>query len=164
MAEHYLNGLRAIRPHGPYLLGGYSFGAVLAYEIAQRLRSKGEDVPLLFMLDPPGKARETVLRPSLRLELRRHGSELRLSARADHWINLTATIKDRINGRISPIAKTLRKIRWKFHLKAGLIVLRSSQSLYLRRIRQDAPSLSPTTIFRPGYDTKIQRRSLPITL
>ena len=36
--------------HGPYHLCGYSFGAVVAYEVATRLKRNGEDVrvsPLL---------------------------------------------------------------------------------------------------------------------
>jgi thioesterase domain-containing protein len=41
---------------GPCVLGGWSFGATAAYEIAQRLCANGADVPLLVMLDapPPG--------------------------------------------------------------------------------------------------------------
>jgi thioesterase domain-containing protein len=155
MAEHYLAGVRAIRPHGPYLIGGYSFGAVLAYEIAQRLRSKGEEVSLLFMLDPPGKSREKVVRPPLRLELRRHGRELeRLGARQalDY---LLPRVKDHINGRISPIIKILRKIRWKSHLAAGRIMPAALRSPYildvymhaLRRYRPQ-PYSGPATISR----------------
>ena len=54
IANHYLDELRTVRSRGPYLLGGYSFGAVLAYEIAHQLKREGEEVSLLFMLDPPG--------------------------------------------------------------------------------------------------------------
>src|SRR5207248_3040267 len=32
IAEYYLEALRRVQPHGPYLLGGYSFGGVAAYE------------------------------------------------------------------------------------------------------------------------------------
>jgi thioesterase domain-containing protein len=51
MADLYLSELRAARPKGPYVLGGYSGGGVVAYEIAQRLLAAGEDVPLLVLLD-----------------------------------------------------------------------------------------------------------------
>jgi amino acid adenylation domain-containing protein len=55
MAERYLAALRATQPHGPYLLAGRCNGATVAYEMAQRLRAEGEDVPLLAALDsdPP---------------------------------------------------------------------------------------------------------------
>jgi amino acid adenylation domain-containing protein len=51
LAGAYLDLIRAQQPHGPYYLGGYSIGGVLAYEVAQRLQSLGEEVRLLVMLD-----------------------------------------------------------------------------------------------------------------
>ena len=55
MAERYLEKVRSVRPHGPYLLAGRCNGATVAYEMAQRLRAAGEEVPLLVALDsdPP---------------------------------------------------------------------------------------------------------------
>jgi thioesterase domain-containing protein len=49
MAAAYIESIRRVRPHGPYLLGGYSGGGVVAYEMAQRLRADGEDVILTFL-------------------------------------------------------------------------------------------------------------------
>jgi thioesterase domain-containing protein len=56
MAERYLRAVREVQPHGPYLLAGRCNGATVAYEMAQRLRAAGEEVPLLVVLDssPPG--------------------------------------------------------------------------------------------------------------
>ena len=56
MAERYLRAVRAVQPHGPYLLAGRCNGATVAFEMAQRLRAEGEEVPLLAALDsdPPG--------------------------------------------------------------------------------------------------------------
>jgi acyl transferase domain-containing protein/thioesterase domain-containing protein len=51
MAEAYLEEIRIAEPHGPYLLGGYSGGGVVAYEAAQRLRAAGAEVPLLVLFD-----------------------------------------------------------------------------------------------------------------
>lgn len=51
MAASYIAEIQAIRPQGPYLLGGYSFGAMVALEMAQQLRAKGQDVALLAILD-----------------------------------------------------------------------------------------------------------------
>jgi amino acid adenylation domain-containing protein len=61
MAERYLEKVRSVRPHGPYLLAGRCNGATVAYEMAQRLRAAGEEVPLLISLDsepPPAGPRE----------------------------------------------------------------------------------------------------------
>lgn len=54
LAATYLQDLRTLQPHGPYLLGGSSFGGVLAYEMAHQLRGRGEEVAVLAMLDAPG--------------------------------------------------------------------------------------------------------------
>ncbi|MES2889469.1 MAG: amino acid adenylation domain-containing protein [Pseudomonadota bacterium] len=51
LAGAYLDALRAHTPRGPYVLGGLSFGGVVAYEMAQRLRAEGEPVPLLALID-----------------------------------------------------------------------------------------------------------------
>jgi polyketide synthase 13 len=49
--DEYLPLLRELQPHGPYVLGGWSFGGALAYEVAKRLRAEGEEVALLALLD-----------------------------------------------------------------------------------------------------------------
>ncbi|HEY6728109.1 MAG TPA: beta-ketoacyl synthase N-terminal-like domain-containing protein [Polyangiaceae bacterium] len=51
LAEHYIQEVRSIRPHGPYLLGGYSGGGVVAFEMARRLTAAGESVSFLGFID-----------------------------------------------------------------------------------------------------------------
>ena len=51
MAETYIKAVRKITPHGPYLLAGYSFGGLVAYEMARQLVLAGEEVAMLAMLD-----------------------------------------------------------------------------------------------------------------
>ena len=51
MAEQFIREIRLVQPHGPYQLSGYSFGGIIAYEIAQQLRKAGEDVPVLVLFD-----------------------------------------------------------------------------------------------------------------
>jgi thioesterase domain-containing protein/SAM-dependent methyltransferase/acyl carrier protein len=53
MAAHYIEAMQAIQPQGPYLLGGWSFGAHVAVEMAQQLQQKGQNVALLAVLDTP---------------------------------------------------------------------------------------------------------------
>lgn len=50
-ADCYLELIREIQPHGPYRLGGWSFGGCLAYETARRLTAAGERVDLVFLID-----------------------------------------------------------------------------------------------------------------
>lgn len=53
MAQQYLTALRGIQPEGPYLLGGASFGGLVAFEMAQQLRALNQTVDLLFLIDTP---------------------------------------------------------------------------------------------------------------
>jgi acyl transferase domain-containing protein/thioesterase domain-containing protein/aryl carrier-like protein len=53
MARDYLKEIRAVQPHGPYLLGGFSGGGITAFEMARQLIAEGEQVPLIVLLDTP---------------------------------------------------------------------------------------------------------------
>jgi thioesterase domain-containing protein len=53
MASHYLSEMRQVHTDGPWLLGGYCFGALVAFEIAQRLTRDGEEVRLLASFNGP---------------------------------------------------------------------------------------------------------------
>jgi thioesterase domain-containing protein len=55
LAADYLRVVREHQPSGPYVLAGFSFGGVIAYEMAQQLTELGISVPLLVILDsdPP---------------------------------------------------------------------------------------------------------------
>lgn len=51
LAGRYVAAIRAVRPHGPYLLYGASSGGMIAFEMARQLRRAGEDVPVLLLGD-----------------------------------------------------------------------------------------------------------------
>ncbi|MGB8832599.1 MAG: amino acid adenylation domain-containing protein [Candidatus Sulfotelmatobacter sp.] len=51
MAAHYLNEIRTVQPEGPYHLGGFSLGGLVAYEMACQLLSRGEEVGLVVLFD-----------------------------------------------------------------------------------------------------------------
>jgi acyl transferase domain-containing protein len=51
MAEEYLSELRTIQPKGPYVLGGYCGGGLVAYEMAQRLQAANEQIAFLGLID-----------------------------------------------------------------------------------------------------------------
>ncbi|MEO5725291.1 MAG: thioesterase domain-containing protein, partial [Ilumatobacteraceae bacterium] len=55
MATAYLDEIRALQPRGPYLLGGYSGGGLVAFEMAHQLSAAGQEVALVVLLDtfPP---------------------------------------------------------------------------------------------------------------
>ncbi|MEM7129528.1 MAG: amino acid adenylation domain-containing protein [Chloroflexota bacterium] len=51
IAAMYLDAIRTVQPSGPYQLIGYSSGGTIAYEMAQQLRTQGEEVSFLGLLD-----------------------------------------------------------------------------------------------------------------
>jgi amino acid adenylation domain-containing protein len=53
MASHYLSEMRQVHRGGPWRLAGYCFGAIVAFEMAQRLLADGEKVELLAMFNGP---------------------------------------------------------------------------------------------------------------
>ncbi len=56
VAELALAELTALDPHGPYRLGGWSYGGFVAYEMACRLAERGREVALLALLDASASA------------------------------------------------------------------------------------------------------------
>jgi amino acid adenylation domain-containing protein/FkbM family methyltransferase len=57
MAASYIKAMRTVQPVGPYQLGGWSMGGLVAYEMAHQLQAQGLEVSLLALIDtsaPPG--------------------------------------------------------------------------------------------------------------
>ncbi|MEN3360888.1 MAG: hypothetical protein V7637_4870 [Mycobacteriales bacterium] len=57
-AVHHLAAVRAVQPEGPYTIGGWSYGAMIAHEMAHQLTAAGTRVDALVQLDAylPGRA------------------------------------------------------------------------------------------------------------
>ncbi|MBN2312143.1 MAG: amino acid adenylation domain-containing protein [Candidatus Hydrogenedentes bacterium] len=54
LARHYVKAMRAAQPEGPYLLGGWSFGGTVAFEMARQLCEEGEEPGLVALMDTGG--------------------------------------------------------------------------------------------------------------
>jgi thioesterase domain-containing protein/acyl carrier protein len=85
-AAAYIEAMRRVQPEGPYMLGGWSFGGTVAFEIAQQLRRAGERVGLLAQLD----AIAPVARLKLDQTLMLLGLAREMTARAGKVFRLTA--------------------------------------------------------------------------
>ncbi|MEU1173200.1 beta-ketoacyl synthase N-terminal-like domain-containing protein [Streptomyces microflavus] len=53
MAEYYTDVIRSVQPEGPYDVGGFCLGGIVAYEVTRRLQAQGQDVASLTMVDSP---------------------------------------------------------------------------------------------------------------
>ncbi|MGC8468652.1 MAG: alpha/beta fold hydrolase [Acetobacteraceae bacterium] len=97
MAESYLETIRTVQPAGPYFLGGYSFGGLVAYEMARRLAKAGEPVAFLLLIDSMIDADTLGLAVRLHFLLRRarlHGARLRTLS----WAGLPGFLAARMRG------------------------------------------------------------------
>jgi acyl transferase domain-containing protein/non-ribosomal peptide synthetase component F/thioesterase domain-containing protein/acyl carrier protein len=55
LAERYVREIKSVQPSGPYLVGGYSMGGALAYEVSRRMVTDGDEVAWTGLIDgcPP---------------------------------------------------------------------------------------------------------------
>ncbi len=56
------DAIRSVRPHGPYLLGGFCRGGIVAFETARQLTAAGEEVRLVALFDTPAPGYPKLLR------------------------------------------------------------------------------------------------------
>jgi thioesterase domain-containing protein len=97
IAACVIRKIRAIRPHGPYHLGGLCVAGLLAYEAAVQLTEAGEEVGVVVMLDALN-LQEFMARPPKRLlasRLRFHWKRLTSGALQDRWGYLAERVAER---------------------------------------------------------------------
>jgi thioesterase domain-containing protein len=61
IAARYIDAVRAVRPDGPYLLGGWSTGGVVVFEMARQLQANGAQVAVVALLDSVAPGAGTVV-------------------------------------------------------------------------------------------------------
>lgn len=61
MAARYIDAVRTLRPDGPYLLGGWSTGGVVVFEMARQLQASGAQVAMVALLDSVAPGAGTVV-------------------------------------------------------------------------------------------------------
>ena len=71
IAADYVREIRAVQPNGPYFVGGYCFGGLVTFEIAQQLSARGEQVALSMLLSivAPDYDRAAIAQGTWRLHL-----------------------------------------------------------------------------------------------
>lgn len=82
MAAHYLREVRSLQPAGPYSLGGFCMGGMIAYEMAQQLERDGQQTAFLGLFDTYNCS-DLQLPHSLRERLSHTAQKIKF-----HWSNL----------------------------------------------------------------------------
>lgn len=111
LAQSFLRQISELQPDGPYFLLGYSFGGLIVYETAARLKDRGQEVQMLalFDTDQPG------FRHNLSLEESDAARKAYLKDRMQKYLN---SLK---RGRLDHFAKDL-----------ALVVNKKLQKIYWR--------------------------------
>jgi amino acid adenylation domain-containing protein len=100
LAADYRRQIRAVQPHGPYTLGGFSGGGIDAFEVARQLQAEGETVALLVLMDSSVPA---LVRRGWPSALWR----MLLAAADGGWPWLRERLAGRLNGLRWPLARWL---------------------------------------------------------
>ncbi len=101
MAARYLRDIKRHQPDGPYHLGGYSLGGVLAAEMARQLHVSGEQVGLLALFDayaPVAYQRNLIDKPRLR-RMAGHLSLLKNSTPKNALLSLGKKAREAVQGK-----------------------------------------------------------------
>ena len=100
MASYYLDAVRQRCPDGPFIFIGYSFGGLVALEMARRLQDSGKKILSLIMLD--AYPHPQFLRWATRMKLyarrmRTHGQHMRKVPLAEGWSYFLKGLKRRLH-------------------------------------------------------------------
>jgi thioesterase domain-containing protein len=170
IAEYYLQQIRQIQSQGPYIVGGFSFGGTIAFEVAQRLTAQGERIDLLAMLDsafPSSDEHENsydiaASEPPRSLKLRSHLETLAKLGLQDQVRYLNVRIKERIDSWFgSGLRRNFKWLLCEASLVAGWTLPASVRSYYILKIYERAKKTYSPRVF-PGraiYFKSVERPS-----
>jgi amino acid adenylation domain-containing protein len=124
MASYYISEIRRIQPHGPYFLGGYCLGGIIAFEMAHQLLRIGEQVAIVAQFSTPLQFN--------RLEKQRPQS---MQARVQRLLRRPVrVIKDRLFVLQYQLRTRVAMITYPFILSLGLRIPRRLRILYVVRM------------------------------
>jgi thioesterase domain-containing protein len=131
LARRHLRDLLTVQRQGPYCLLGYSFGGLVAYEMALQLTESGATVGLLGLFDTPHPGfHATLSAQELEVALRVY----RADRARKYWTNLRTGRLDRLTrDTLIYVGKKLRPLTWRM---LRLVVRESPETS--RRLRTDA--------------------------
>ena len=154
MAADYIQSIRGVQPEGPYYIGGFSAGGLVAFEMARQLRSIAQPVGILALLDTE------ILTISQEGFSSRH--------RLQHWFRMVK-LNLRYASRVRPLEfldKKLFNLRmrrklfaWNIRERLGLSIhpmaLNAEEGFLLAFKRYvPQPYFGDATLFRAGAGTE----------
>lgn len=126
MATHYLSEIRKVQPAGPYFLGGYCFGGLVAFEMAQQLRQQGEQSALVAMFSAPLRFH--------RLVLHRESKAVPLERATRTRFSLIEALRWRYRALVRSLRSRLHMGTCELFLALGLPIPQSLRTMYVVRM------------------------------
>ena len=123
MADRYVTAVRAKWPSGPYVLAGFSFGGVVAFEMARRITNDGGHVALLALLDAAALGADKLLPASVRWRRRVTGLGQRAVAQLTNLYRVRVSeLGGYLAQRWRTVSRRTRSVVWRlqFRLYSGL--------------------------------------------
>jgi acetoacetyl-CoA synthetase len=166
MAASYIVEMRSVQPQGPYSLIGYSFGGLVAYEIAQQLHRAGEQIELVCLVDTYVHERWLPFGTWLRFQQAwakrqwKTFSQLPLAQRK-HFISYKlAGLKDKVRLRLGRMAHApLREIA---HFPPILVRVREAMRVAMTTYRPQPYDGSPVHYVRAALPEPERGDPLPL--
>jgi thioesterase domain-containing protein len=131
LAALYVEAVREAQPSGPYLLGGWSSGGVIAYEMARQLEAQGETVAQLVMIDTPAPMQHDAVDPRTLARWFVHDLNAGRATGGSEGGEHDAALEEALRPAQRVFAATVSAIR-RYHatqrgLGAGITVLRAAE-------------------------------------
>lgn len=151
MAADYIKEIYNIQPEGPYFLGGFSFGGLVAFEMAQQLQKQGQKVALLVVIDPASPRNPVSSHPA---SVAVHGTPFRHenSQPFSNFVRLETrerpSLLEKVQWRLDGMKRKIKMMACKFYLGMGYCVPFPLRMFYYFEVTQLAmqeyiPSLYP---------------------
>jgi aspartate racemase len=140
-AADYIREMRSVHPHGPYLLCGFSFGGLVALEMGRQLLKQGEEIPLLFLLDPsvPVNYLSPKVTPNPSIPINRHsGSPREEAVLPPGPITVTERLQSAFTEKFRGAYAFSRFLACKAHLALGRPVPKKMRRFYISQLYQRA--------------------------
>ncbi|MBF9029167.1 amino acid adenylation domain-containing protein [Rhodobacterales bacterium HKCCE3408] len=180
MAAENIHYMRQHQPHGPYLIAGYSGGALTAHEIVRQLEAAGETVSALLILDTfaPGFAQD--FRPKVRIGPVQRVMHEVILLRQEGAMHFVERLKAKVRSRLvnGPFSFTVRfmslsmqryermRAEWRIAalgyeggpIRAPVILFKARPATPVEKVAFDSdPTLGWSALVAPGHF-----RSVPI--
>jgi thioesterase domain-containing protein/acyl carrier protein len=110
MARFSLDAVRALQPHGPYFMVGFSLGGLVMLEMAQQLLAQGEKVGLLAMLDSYPHVSRLSREQRVRLWIRQTWRRI---ARRLQWLGVKPPYETTVDVAPSPTLQRFRECSYR---------------------------------------------------